>query len=132
MKRREILAALPAAAGVGLVGSRAKAQQLKWDMPTEYQETAITSIADKLFAHKLGEKSSGKIAVVHHFSGSLGYKPKDHWQAVEDGAVPIASSFTGVFTELRDEPSDGAHQPEGFRGPAGGAAEGGHRCRCGV
>ncbi|MBM3523574.1 MAG: TRAP transporter substrate-binding protein [Alphaproteobacteria bacterium] len=100
MKRRDILAALPAAAGAALVGPRAMAQQLKWDMPSEYQETAITSIADKLFARKLGEKSAGKINVVHHFSGSLGYKSKDHWQAVEDGAVPIASSFTGVFTGL--------------------------------
>lgn len=98
MKRRDILAALPASAGLLLAGHRAAAQQLKWDMPSEYQESAITSVADKIFGRKLAEKSGNRIAVVHHFSGSLGYKSKDHWQAVEDGAVPVASSYTGVFT----------------------------------
>jgi TRAP-type C4-dicarboxylate transport system substrate-binding protein len=100
MRRREVLAIAPAAAGVTLFGRAARAQQLKWDMPSEYQEAAITSIADKLFSGKLREKAGGRINIVHHFGGSLGYKSKDHWQAVEDGAVPIASSFTGVFTGI--------------------------------
>lgn len=100
MKRREILKVLPASAGLAVLGRDAAAQQLKWDMPTEYQESAITSVADKLFSSKLRDKSGGRINVVHHFSGSLGYKSKDHWQAVEDGAVPVASSFTGVFTGI--------------------------------
>ena len=34
---------------------------------------------------------------MHHFGGSLGYKSRDHFTAVEDGAVPLASTYAGTF-----------------------------------
>ncbi len=81
---------------LGFSGS-AISQEMKWDMPNEYGETSVTGEADKLFAERLAKNSDGRIKITNHFGGSLGYKSKDHWAAVEDGAVPIASTYTGVF-----------------------------------
>jgi len=74
------------------------AQEIAWDMPNEYGETSVTGEADKLFAERLAANSGGRIVITNHFGGSLGYKSKDHWAAVEDQAVPVASTYTGVFT----------------------------------
>ena len=74
------------------------AQDVMWDMPNEYGETSVSGEADKIFAERLAANSDGRIIVTNHFGGSLGYKSKDHWAAVEDSAVPIASTYTGVFT----------------------------------
>lgn len=75
----------------------APAQEVAWDMPNEYGETSISGEADKVFAERLAANSGGRIVITNHFGGSLGYKSKDHWAAVEDQAVPIASTYTGVF-----------------------------------
>ena len=76
----------------------AAAQDYGWDMPNEYGESSVTGEADKIFAERLEENSGGRIVITNHFGGSLGYKSKDHWAAVEDQAVPIASTYTGVFS----------------------------------
>ena len=72
-------------------------QEMAWDMPNEYGETSISGESDKVFAERLAENSGDRIVVTNHFGGSLGYKSKDHWAAVEDSAVQIASTYTGVF-----------------------------------
>ena len=76
----------------------AAAQDYGWDMPNEYGESSVTGEADKIFAERLEANSGGRIVITNHFGGSLGYKSKDHWAAVEDQAVPIASTYTGVFS----------------------------------
>ena len=76
----------------------ASAQEISWDMPNEYGETSVSGEADKIFAERLAKNSNGRIVITNHFGGSLGYKSKDHWAAVEDQAVPIASTYTGTFT----------------------------------
>ena len=87
-------------AGAFAAGSpvMALAQEVAWDMPNEYGETSISGEADRIFAERLAANSDGRIVITNHFGGSLGYKSKDHWAAVEDQAVPIASTYTGVFT----------------------------------
>ncbi|MSP67260.1 MAG: hypothetical protein EXQ96_03995 [Alphaproteobacteria bacterium] len=64
--------------------------QIKWDLPNEYAATSIFGEGDIFFANLLKEKSKGQILVTNHFGGSLGYKSKDHFDAVADGAVPLA------------------------------------------
>ena len=91
------MALLAGALAVGLP-VMAPAQDVAWDMPNEYGETSISGEADKIFAERLAANSGGRIIITNHFGGSLGYKSKDHWAAVEDQAVPIASTYTGVFT----------------------------------
>ena len=89
---------LGAAAAAVFAASAAGAQEIAWDMPNEYGETSVSGEADKIFAERLQQNSGGRIVVTNHFGGSLGYKSKDHWAAVEDQAVPIASTYTGVFS----------------------------------
>ena len=89
---------LGAAAAAVIAASAAGAQEIAWDMPNEYGETSVSGEADKIFAERLMQNSGGRIVITNHFGGSLGYKSKDHWAAVEDQAVPIASTYTGVFS----------------------------------
>ncbi|MGI9501079.1 MAG: TRAP transporter substrate-binding protein [Geminicoccaceae bacterium] len=90
------LSILAAVAAIGL--SPLAAEEVAWDMPNEYGETSVSGEADKIFAERLAKNSDGRIVITNHFGGSLGYKSKDHWAAVEDQAVPVASTYTGVFT----------------------------------
>jgi TRAP-type C4-dicarboxylate transport system substrate-binding protein len=66
-----------------------------WDMPNEYNATSIHAEGDKYFAELLEEKTDGAITITHHFGGALGYKSVDQFDAVGDGAVPIADTFAG-------------------------------------
>ncbi|MBT0963252.1 TRAP transporter substrate-binding protein [Denitromonas iodatirespirans] len=91
MKYRNIFASTLIAAGVSF--STPGVAQTKWDMPNEYSATSIHGEGDVYFAGKLKELSGGKIEIVHHFGGALGYKSKDQLDAVGDGAVPIANTF---------------------------------------
>ncbi len=77
--------------------SVAQAQTINWDMPNEYQENSLGGLADKDFIRLVAEKSGGRIVVQPHFGGSLGYKSSGHFNAVEDGAVPLAHTFGGVL-----------------------------------
>ena len=88
-------------AGTVLVlATGAHADTIQWDMPNEYGATSLPAEADRLFAERVNEKSDGKLVITNHFGGALGYKSRDHWSAVEDGAVPIASTYTGVFSGI--------------------------------
>ena len=92
-------AALATAVTLASAGSLA-AQEFQWDMPNEYGETTAVSQADQVFSQMLQERTGGRIQITHHFGGSLGMRSIDHWAAVEDGAVPLASTFAGVLTGI--------------------------------
>ena len=89
--------AVAAGAVAAFAAFSSSAQEHAWDMPNEYGETSVSGEADKIFADRLRENSGGRIDITNHFGGSLGYKSKDHWAAVEDQAVQVASTYTGVF-----------------------------------
>ena len=80
-----------------LISVPAAAQQYKWDMPNEYGATSLPGMADMDFIRLVNEKSGGAIEITAHHGGSLGYKSRQHFTAVEDGAVPIASTYAGTF-----------------------------------
>lgn len=73
----------------------ATAQQVKWDMANEYADSSIHGQAQKVFADTAREASGGEIEITNHFGGSLGYKSKEHFDAVGDGALPIANTSVG-------------------------------------
>ncbi len=77
----------------------AAAQMHRWDMPNEYAK-ASGHYYDEIFAEKLREATGGAIDITNHYGGALGYKSKDHWKVVEDGAAQIASTYTGVFAGI--------------------------------
>jgi len=82
------------ALGASLLASAAQAQ-IQWDMPNEYPQNSIHAQGDVVFADKLAELTDGQIKITHHFGGSLGYKSVDQFDAVGDGAVPIADTYGG-------------------------------------
>lgn len=98
--RSGLVSAMAAVVLATAAATQAGAQTIRWDMPNEYGEATITGQADKVFSERLAENSGGRIQITHHFGGSLGLRSIDHWSAVEDGAVPLASTYVGVFTGL--------------------------------
>ncbi len=94
-----VLKIVAAVAGSIVVTIPASAQDYRWDMPNEYAK-ASGHYYDEIFAQKLGEATGGAIDITNHYGGALGYKSKDHWKVVEDGAAQIASTYTGVFSGI--------------------------------
>lgn len=86
-----VVASLVLVLGVGA----AMAKTYKFDMANEYPATSIHGENDSYFSKILEEKSGGKIVITHHFGASLGYKSKDQFDAVTDGAIPIADTYVG-------------------------------------
>lgn len=78
--------------GVVAVATPSLAQdaEFTWDMPNVFSRTSSDGAADITFAELVAEKTGGRIKIVHHFDGSLGYKGVDHLEAVQDGGVPLA------------------------------------------
>jgi len=86
-----VLASLILIFGIGM----ASAKTFKFDMANEYPPKSIHGENDSYFSKILKEKSGGKIVITHHFGASLGYKSKDQFDAVTDGAIPIADTYVG-------------------------------------
>jgi TRAP-type C4-dicarboxylate transport system substrate-binding protein len=66
-----------------------------WDLANEYNATSIHAEGDVFFAEQLKERSGGAIEIVQHFGGALGYKSLDQFDAVADGAIPLADTYVG-------------------------------------
>ena len=75
----------------------AQAETIKLDLSNEYPAQSITGVADTNFAELVKEKSNGEVEIVPNFGGALGYKSKDHLNAVSDGAIAIGDTYVGVF-----------------------------------
>ncbi|MBO9448458.1 TRAP transporter substrate-binding protein [Ruegeria sp. R14_0] len=94
-----ILATLSLATGL-VAGTEAFAQSIKWDMANEYSDKSIHAEGDRLFAELVDEKTNGDIEITLHFGASLGFRSKDQLDAVADGAVPLADTFTGPISGI--------------------------------
>lgn len=73
----------------------AQAQAEVWDMPTEQAQTSLTGEANLFFARRVAERTNGAITIRVHFGGALGYRSTDQYDAVTNGAVVLADTFTG-------------------------------------
>lgn len=82
--------ALSLATGLG----RVEAQTIRWNMANEYPPAALAAQGDKEFADRVREKSGGRLQIQNQFGGASGIKSADHFTAVEDGAVALASTPT--------------------------------------
>lgn len=76
------------------------AAEVKLDLANEYSANSLVGLADQDFIARVSELSGGEIEITPHFGGALGFKSRDHFDAVGDGAVPIAGTYTGVFTGI--------------------------------
>jgi TRAP-type C4-dicarboxylate transport system substrate-binding protein len=73
------------------------AAQVKWDLANEYQASSLFGQGNQFFAEAVKRNSGGKMEINLHLGGSLGYKSKDHFDAVGGGAIQIADSYTGAW-----------------------------------
>lgn len=71
--------------------------QARLDIANEYPSTSIHAQTVDRFIAELGDAAD----VTAHHGAALGYKSGDHYNAVGDGAVPIASSFTGAWSGIK-------------------------------
>lgn len=85
---------------VPLAAGPALADTVRLDLANEYSATSLVGLADQDFIDRVAELSGGTIEVTPHFGGALGFRSRDHFDAVGDGAIPIAGTFTGVFTGI--------------------------------
>ncbi|WP_265516844.1 TRAP transporter substrate-binding protein [Nitratireductor luteus] len=83
------------AAGLTALAGHANAQQIRWDMATEYGEKTMLGQTQKVFSEKVEELSGGEIDITNHFGGSIGYGSLEQFDAVGDGLLPIASTSVG-------------------------------------
>lgn len=93
MKLRMTLGAVAATAV--LAAGPLAAQSVKWDMANEYPATSIHGEAQQVFTDKVAELSGGDMVITNHFGAALGYKSKDQFDAVADGALQIANTSMG-------------------------------------
>lgn len=63
-----------------------------WDMVNEYNDSSLHAAAQILFADRVQEQADGEIQINHHFGGAMGYSSQDQFDAVGDGALPLANT----------------------------------------
>lgn len=96
--KSNLLMACSLAFGLSIAGSASA--EVKLDLANEYSATSLVGQADTFFVDAVKRHSKGEVVVTPHFGGALGFKSKDHFDAVGDGAVPIAGTYTGVFSGI--------------------------------
>lgn len=97
-------AGLVAAAGMALAGL-VQAAEYDFNLADEYAATSLPGQTDSHFAELVKDKSGGRIEITTHPGGALGFKSRDHYEAVRDGAITFASTpfdklvgFAPIFT----------------------------------
>lgn len=74
------------------------AQGVKWDMSMEDRANSLPGEGATAFAEDVKRRSAGQIAITIHHGGALGFKNKDHLNALRDGVLPLAQSLAGTFS----------------------------------
>lgn len=86
-------------AGVVLAPA-ALAQSVSWDLSNEYPPGSIHAQTADRFIDAVAEASEGEVTITAHHGAALGYRSLDHFDAVGDGAIEIASSFVGPWAGI--------------------------------
>lgn len=74
------------------------AQSVKWDMSMEDRANSLPGEGATAFAADVAKLSGGQVIITVHHGGALGFKNKDHLNAVRDGVLPLAQSLAGTFS----------------------------------
>lgn len=96
---KHTLTAAFAAASLGLIGTAANAQ-IALDLANEYPPASIHAQTADTFIAAVNEATGGDITITPHHGAALGYRSADHFDAVGDGAVDLASSFVGAWAGI--------------------------------
>jgi TRAP-type C4-dicarboxylate transport system substrate-binding protein len=93
-------AALGAASMLPGLAAEALAAPTRWDMSDEYNEKDQTGVIAKFFVSELKKRIGSELDIFYQGNKTLGYLSADHFDAVRDGAVPIAVSMSPQFSGL--------------------------------
>jgi TRAP-type C4-dicarboxylate transport system substrate-binding protein len=69
-------------------------------MANEYADSSVHGQAQQVFADTAAEASNGSVKITNHFGASLGYTSAQHFDAVADGALPIANTNMGTVSGI--------------------------------
>ena len=69
-------------------------------MANEYAHNSVHGQAQQVFAETAAEASNGSIEITNHFGAALGYTSAQHFDAVADGALPIANTNMGTVSGI--------------------------------
>jgi TRAP-type C4-dicarboxylate transport system substrate-binding protein len=70
--------------------------QVHWDVATTYSGSNIFAESLREFAQRVEEATDGQVRMTVHEGGALGQSDEDHFSAVSDGLVPVASVLMGA------------------------------------
>jgi TRAP-type transport system periplasmic protein len=84
----------------GFAFATAAPAQIAWDLANEYPPNSIHAQTAEVFIDALQEATEGAITITAHHGAALGFRSVDHFDAVGDGALPLASSFGGVWAGI--------------------------------
>lgn len=81
------------AAAFYLVPALAAAQApITWNLSNSFGATTLQGEGDLYFADLVTKRSNGRLKIVVHTGGSLGYKSEDHFDLVTDKIVEVANT----------------------------------------
>jgi len=97
---RPVVPAVAALALLAVAGGSTPvaAQSVRWDMSMEDRSNSLPGEGATAFANDVAKLSNGEIVITVHHAGALGFKNKDHLNAVRDGVLPLAQSLAGTFS----------------------------------
>ncbi len=80
-----------------LVHPAVAADQIVWDMPTEYAQNTMPGLGVMTFAQRLTELSGGKIQIRPSFDAAAGIRSAGMLAAVAEGRVQAGDAFAGAL-----------------------------------
>lgn len=90
-----------AATGAALVMLASGAQsQVMLDLSSEIPPASMHAQMADFFVAAVAEESGGEVIITAHHGGALGLRGADHFDAVGDGAVDLATSFGGGWVGI--------------------------------
>lgn len=94
MKIHSLATALTGAftAALVLAGAATAGEVMKWNLASPNPSISLSGETGHLFCKLLKERSGGKLDVTPHYGAALGYKGRDQYSAIEDGAIEFAST----------------------------------------
>ncbi|MET4808173.1 TRAP transporter substrate-binding protein [Limibacillus sp. MBR-115] len=78
-------------------GTPALAKDVALNLSNEYSAVSIHGVGDARFAEAVKSATNGSVDIVVHYGGALGYKSADHFDAVGEGALAIADTYSGAL-----------------------------------
>lgn len=76
---------------------------ITWNLSNSFGATTLQGEGDLYFADLVAKRSNGRMKIVVHTGGSLGYKSQDHFDLVTDNVVEVANTpgnFLGGVDQL--------------------------------